>query len=160
MNSAQNTQIITTLFSQTRSCIEELHQCLMDEFNSLKQNETESLLLNSQQKEALMLQLHDYETKRKSLLRQAGIDSKEAYLVWLDSLDQGKALKSAWLDISKQILICQKQNSTNGIISEKMASATREVLGILSGRPSFDDSTYTAAGKKPGSISSLHNTTA
>lgn len=160
MNTTETTTEITNLFTQTRLCVEKLSLCLSAELDSLKNNDAELLMKNSTSKQNLMAELNSLDQQRKKLTSACQITSKDDYLSWLKSLDTSLSLKEQWLEISDQIKQCQKQNATNGIISEKMASASMEVLNILSGNTVPVDTTYTAAGTKPGSKASLHNTTA
>ncbi|MCK4707493.1 MAG: flagellar export chaperone FlgN [Gammaproteobacteria bacterium] len=160
MNAADNLKKLTDLFTQARLCVEQLNECLLNELENLKTSNAEALIKNSQLKESLMLELHSIENKRKEITSAKNIKTKEEYLHWLDKLDNSTDLKNQWLELSQQILSCQKLNTENSIISENMASATQEALNILSGNKLPVDSTYTAQGTKPGNSASLHSTTA
>lgn len=160
MNAAELLQNITSLFTQTRDCVDQLNECLLTELDCLKTNNSESLLHNSATKEALMNTLNALDQQRKNLTEAHKIESKEAYLKWLDAIDPTQGLAQTWQQISQEIQRCQKQNATNGLISTKMARASEEVLHIISGQQNIKDNTYTSDGKKPGNLSSLHNTTA
>jgi len=160
MNTPDTIAQITNLFTQTSLCVDKLSQCLTTELECLKNNQTEQLLDISSVKETQMHELNTLDQQRKQLTTANKIDTREAYLDWLDALDPTMTLRNKWLEISDAIKQCQKQNATNGIISEKMTQASFEALNILSGNALSTDSTYTAAGTKPGSIDSLHNTTA
>ena len=160
MNAADNYSIMTDLITQSSHCVSLLKESLEAELDSLKNNNSDTLIQACQKKESLMLELQAVEQQRKKMVTNHNIKTKEEYLIWLDKLDPSSELKNQWLDLSKEILTCQKQNSTNGIISENMAIASRQALNILSSNSQPVDNTYTANGKKPGLSASLHNTTA
>ena len=151
---------MTDLITQSSHCVSLLKESLDTELDSLKNNNSDALIQACQKKESLMLELQAIEQQRKKMVKSNNIKTKEEYLTWLDKLDPSSKLKNQWLTLSQQILTCQKQNSTNGIISENMAIASRQALNILSGNNQPVDNTYTATGKKPGISASLHNTTA
>ncbi len=160
MHTSDTIAQITNLFTQTSLCVDKLNQSLKTELSYLKNSQAEQLLENSLVKEQLMSELTALDQQRKQLTASNKIETRQAYLDWLDALDPTETLKNKWLEISDAIKQCQKQNSTNGIISEKMTQASVEVLNIVTGNTLSPDSTYTAAGIKPGAINSLHNTKA
>jgi len=160
MHTSDTIAQITNLFTQTSLCVDKLNQSLATELSCLKKSQAEQLLENSLVKEQLMSELNALDQQRKQLTAANKIETREAYLDWLDLLDPTMTLKSKWLEISDAIKQCQKQNATNGIISEKMSQASVEVLNIVTGNSINPDTTYTATGSKPGTINSLHNTTA
>ncbi len=161
MNAADNFSTMTDLITQSSHCVTELNEILQSELECLRDNNAKELIQLSQNKEALMLQLHSLDNERKKLTTKNNIKTKEEYLQWLSQLDSTLELKKKWLALSEEILDCQQQNTRNGIISENMATASRQALNILSGNTiPADSSTYTANGKKPDNSASLHNTTA
>jgi len=160
MNTSDTITQITNLFTQTSLCVDKLNQSLTTELSCLKNSQAAQLLDNNAIKEQLMSELNVLDQQRKQLTSAYKIETREAYLQWLDTLDPTMTLKNKWLEISDTIKQCQKQNATNGIISEKMSQASVEVLNIVTGNSINPDSTYTATGAKPGTINSLHNTTA
>lgn len=160
MNAADYTTKLNDLFTQAHLCVENLKSCLTLELESLKTSNAENLIKNSQTKESLMLDLQTIEKQRKELITENNITSKDEYLNWLDTLDSSGNLKNSWLELSQEILTCQKQNTENHIITESMSTATLEALNILSGNSMPTTNTYTSQGTKPESSASLHNTTA
>lgn len=160
MNTADTLNSITDLITQTHNRISLLNECLLTELETLQSSNAEELLSISETKATLMQELTELDAKRKELTLANRITTKEQYLLWLEQLDPTKALTEQWLDVSKQIMACQDQNITNGIISENMASASQQALNIISGNDNPIHSTYTSNGKKPKQASSLHKTTA
>lgn len=160
MNVPDNLSTMTNLITQSRHCVTLLSESLQTELEYLRDNMIKELIPLSQKKETLMMELHSLDRERKSITIQNNINTKEEYLLWLTKLDPGLDLQKSWLNLSEEMLDCQQQNTRNGIISENMASASRMALNILSGSTTPTDSTYTAKGKKPGNLSSLHNITA
>lgn len=160
MSTADTQKQITDLFTQIRHCADQLHDSLEAELDYLKNNNAEQLLNNIQRKQELMDQLMQLEQQRKSITASQQIKSKADYLNWLDRLDSTGILKNQWNELGQLIKDCQKMNATNGVISDKMAEASIEVLNILSGNKLPADSTYSSSGRKNERVSSLHNTTA
>lgn len=160
MTTATDVQTLTDLITQSQHCVSLLKNYLSTELEILKSGKADQLIENSQSKESLMLELHELEKQRKLLTSANHITTKEQYHNWLDKLDNSGQLKKQWLELSEQIIACQNQNNTNGIISENMTTASRQALNILSGNTGPADSIYSANGKKTDQSSSLHNTTA
>ncbi|MDH5517332.1 MAG: flagellar protein FlgN [Gammaproteobacteria bacterium] len=160
MNTADTLNRITDLITQTHNRIGLLNECLLNELEILQSSDAQKLLDISEKKAALMHELNEIDAQRKELTRASKITTKEQYLQWLEKLDPTKALKDRWIDLSQQIMACQEQNITNGIISENMAQASQQALNIISGNDAPAHGTYTASGKKPAQANSLHKTTA
>jgi len=160
MNAADNLFKMTNLITQSRHCVSLLIDCLDSELEYLRSNNSEQLIELSQQKNTLMGELQSYEQQRKQLINMNNISTKQDYLQWLADIDPSLELQKQWNELSQNILMCQEKNSTNGIIADNMATASKQALNILSGNLTPADNTYNADGSKPDASASLHNVTA
>ena len=160
MNAADNFSKMTNLITQSRHCVSLLIDCLDSELEYLRSNNSEQLIDLSQQKNTLMSELQSYEQQRKQLTNINNINTKQDYLQWLADIDPSLELQKQWNELSQNIVTCQEKNSTNGIIADNMATASKQALNILSGNLTPADNTYNADGSKPDESSSLHNVTA
>jgi len=160
MHAADNLFKMTNLITQSRHCVSLLIDCLDSELEYLRSNNSAQLIELSQQKNTLMGELQSYEQQRKQLIKTNNISSKQGYLQWLADIDPSLELQKQWDELSQNILMCQEKNSTNGIIADNMATASKQALNILSGNLTPADNTYNADGSKLDASASLHNVTA
>ena len=150
---------IHRLIEQTRTCVAQLHDCLMQEFQALQDNNAESLITISKTKEQRVLQLNQLESERQQLLHQSSLRADQ-FNDWLANLDPNNELSQQWSEITDKLHLCQKQNTTNSIICEKQAENIQEVLQLLAGHDEHLTNTYSADGTKGAKLTHLHDTTA
>ena len=129
---------LKSLLQQESSTLEDLYAVLMKELVALKERDTESVTLLSQEKNTLLNELQKLDKERQLCLQSTS--SQTGNTGFIDGINQ------LTNEIEACLNKCKKQNSINGGIIEMSKLFNEKMLDIICGNAD-KETTYGSTGK-------------
>ncbi len=146
---------LSQLQSQVQALFEQsqlLHDYLLQEKQSLEQQDYSQLLEIAPRKQQQVETLQQLEQNCKQLCGSQGIHSRI-----MQTADH--SLIQLWNNTQKLIKNCQQQNDVNGLLIQRSSQINQATLGILTGKSPLEEhgQTYNAQGSQHSGNSILND---
>jgi flagella synthesis protein FlgN len=128
---------LKSLLKQESSALEELYTVLMKELVALKEHDSESVIVLSEEKNTLLTELEKLDKDRQFCVQA---NSSSENLIFKDDINQLST------EIEVCLNKCKQQNSINGGIIEMSRLFNEKMLDIICGNTA-NETTYGSTGK-------------
>ncbi|MDH5483895.1 MAG: flagellar protein FlgN [Gammaproteobacteria bacterium] len=143
---------IPTLFNAINEHSDKLLKCLQDEMTALNSNQYENLLSLAEVKQSIITRLDTLDNQRQQLTGNTDFTS------FLQQQVNSQQLVKQWQATQVKIQACKNQNEINGRLLQRRNKLAREVMDIMTGHNSTNETTYGRNGQTQTKAAFLNKT--